>query len=93
MRLLAEAREKAWKDEQGRLQYSFEQGILKGVKQGVKQGIKQGIVKGIEQERWDIIQRMRTSGFNTFQIMDATGLTEQEIEKAAGKEANNGLTK
>ena len=54
----------------------FEQGIEKGLKQGMKQGLKQGHNEGLRQTALN----MKTMQLPLEVIMQATGLTESEIQ-------------
>jgi flagellar biosynthesis/type III secretory pathway protein FliH len=49
VRLRYEAREKAWRDEQGRIAFGIDKGLKQGLEQGLKQGLEQGVKQGLEQ--------------------------------------------
>ena len=53
-----EVREKTWRDEQARLDYSLHEGLQRGLKQGIKQGMQQGMQRGIQQ---GIVETARAS--------------------------------
>ena len=55
----------------------LEQGLEKGIEQGIEQGIDLGVDKGIKA----IAKNMKIKGFNVSEIIEITGLSEQEIEK------------
>ncbi|MDR1469913.1 MAG: Rpn family recombination-promoting nuclease/putative transposase, partial [Spirochaetaceae bacterium] len=63
VRLRYEAREKAWRDEQGRIAFGIDKGIKQGLEQGIKQGIKQGREEGREeglgQGREEVLELLR----------------------------------
>ena len=58
LRLVEEAREKAWKDQAAREDDSFNRGIEKGKAQGIEEGIKKGRTQGVEEG----IEKGRTQG-------------------------------
>ena len=62
LRLVEEAREKAWKDQAAREDDSFNRGIEKGKAQGIEEGHTQGIEKGIKKGRTQGIEEGRTQG-------------------------------
>ena len=66
LRLVEEAREKAWKDQAAREDDSFNrgkaQGIEEGRTQGMEKGIKKGRTQGIEEGRTQGIEEGRTQG-------------------------------
>ena len=53
--------------------------IRTGLKQGLEQGMQQGIQQGKNQAQRQIAQKMKQMGLTTGQIVQATGLSEQEI--------------
>lgn len=63
----------------------LEQGIKKGTEQGIKKGLEQGILegekRGKKQEQEKIARKLLKLGVEIEQIIKATGLTKQEIEK------------
>jgi predicted transposase/invertase (TIGR01784 family) len=67
VRQLYELREKAWMDEQARLDYSF------------KEGIQQGLQKGIQQNRFETAGALKKMGLSDEQIALATGLPPEQI--------------
>lgn len=63
------------------LEQGIEQGIEQGLEQGREQGREQGLEQGREEERLRIACRMIESGMSLSQIIDLTGLAEEDIEK------------
>ena len=61
-----------------------EQGIKEGKEQGIKEGKEQGIKEGIEQgknkKQKEIAKKLLEIGIDTEKIIEATGLTKEEIE-------------
>ena len=47
-RILEEAKEKNWRDEQARMDHAVDQGLKKGIEQGIERGLKQGLKQGME---------------------------------------------
>jgi predicted transposase/invertase (TIGR01784 family) len=62
----------------------MEQGMAKGMEQGLAKGMEQGMAKGMEQGlargKAEVAQQLRSMGLPTNQIVQATGLTTEEIE-------------
>lgn len=54
-----------------------QEGIEEGMEKGIEKGIEQGIEKGLMQ----VAQRMLAQGKDVPSIMEATGLTKEEVEK------------
>lgn len=59
------------------LREAKEEGISLGIEQGIERGIKQGM----KQQKIDIAKKMLKLDINKEIIMEATGLTKEEIEK------------
>ena len=59
MRLVAEAQEKARRDERGRILYAREEGLEQGREEGLEKGLAQGLEKGHEEGRTE--QRLETA--------------------------------
>ena len=66
--------------EEGR-QLGLEEGRDIGLKQGLKQGIEQGIEKGIEKEKMITARKLKSLNISVGTIMEATGLSSEEIER------------
>ena len=73
LRLVEEAREKAWKDQAAREDDSFNRGKA--------QGIAEGIEKGRTQGKKDLILSMLKNGLEISLISKITGFSEKEISK------------
>ena len=55
-------------------------GIAKGIAKGMAKGIAKGMAKGIAKEKIDTAYRLLSMGMSWSQIMQATGLTEEELK-------------
>lgn len=73
LRMVAELREKAIKDEKNGLRHARQEGI----EEGIKQGIEQGMEKKIE----EVTRRMLKLNIPIQDIINTTDLTEEEILK------------
>ena len=69
LRMLEEAREKNWRDEQARRDFAIEEGLEKGIKQGKKE------------ERNKMILKMLNENFDIASISKITGVSKVEILK------------
>ena len=73
-------------EEKGK-QQGFEQGLEQGIAQGMKQGLEQGLAQGIAQGReqgsrqasYAIARNLKSLGIPAASIVEATGLTADEI--------------
>ena len=85
MQRIADLRQKAIMDEKAIYEKGLEVGIEKGMKEGIQRGIEKGIEKGImegsQKEKIEIAKKMLELKIDKETIAEATGLTEQEIEK------------
>ena len=93
MQRIADLRQKAIMDEKAiyekGLEIGIEKGIQRGMEKGMEEGIQRGIEKGIEKgimegsqkEKIEIAKKMLELKIDKKTIAEATGLTEQEIEK------------
>ena len=86
-RILEEAREKNWRDEQARIDHATDQGLKKGLKQGMERGLEQGMKRGltkgvskghVEKEK-EMVTRMLKNGLDTDLVSKISGLSKQEI--------------
>ncbi len=59
---------------------SYVEGEKKGMAKGIAKGIAKGMAKGIAKEKIDIAYRLLSMGMSWSQIMQATGLTEEELK-------------
>jgi predicted transposase/invertase (TIGR01784 family) len=77
MRTLALQRENALREYRSEMNAHIAKGIKEGIKKGIKEGMEKGIKKGIN----EIAKNLLNMGFNNEQIMKATGLSLENIEK------------
>ena len=75
LRILEEAKEKNWRDEQARIDHATDQGLKKGREQGIEQGMTKGVNKG----RTEMVIRMLENGLDTDLVSKISGLSKQEI--------------
>ena len=73
-----------------REQAMFEEGQIAGEKRGRLEGEKYGRIEGGMAKQKSIAARMLAMGMDIAMISEATGLTEDEIKKLSGGQANNG---
>ena len=59
---------------------SYVEGEKKGMAKGIAKGIAKGMAKGIAKEKIDTVFRLLSMGMSWSQIMQATGLTEEELK-------------
>ncbi|MDR3313308.1 MAG: hypothetical protein LBS96_02495 [Oscillospiraceae bacterium] len=76
-RLRAEARLKAQRDEQSRLEGALEEGLEKGLEKGLQKGLE----KGRSDRNVEIILNMHGIGLANSTIALATNLTEAQVEE------------
>ena len=60
---------------------SFEEGLAEGHEKGLAEGHEKGLAEGRQQEKTSIALSLKHSGVPTEVIIQATGLTEEEIQK------------
>ena len=58
----------------------IEQGIERGIEQGIERGIEQGFSDGSRQKALETARILKQLGDSVKKIMQATGLTEEEVE-------------
>ncbi|NOH14806.1 hypothetical protein [Clostridium cochlearium] len=58
-----------------------ERGIQKGMAQGIEKGIEKGMVQGIEKGKIEVARNLLKMGMDLLAIMQATGLSKEEIKK------------
>ena len=58
-----------------------EEGRAEGRAEGREEGMAEGMAKGIAEGKKEIAKAMKLMGLTTEQIMEATGLTESDIER------------
>ena len=81
MQRIADLRQKAIMDEKAIYEKGLEVGIEKGIQRGMEKGIEKGIMEGSQKEKIEIAKKMLELKIDKATIAEATGLTEQEIEK------------
>ena len=81
MQRIADLRQKAIMDEKAIYEKGLEVGIEKGIQRGMEKGIEKGIMEGSQKEKIEIAKKMLELKIDKETIAEATGLTEQEIEK------------
>ncbi|WP_186292271.1 transposase [Segatella copri] len=59
---------------------SYVEGEKKGIAKGIAKGMAKGMAKGIAKEKIDTAYRLLSMGMSWSQIMQATGLTEEELK-------------
>ena len=59
---------------------SYVEGEKKGIAKGIAKGMAKGMAKGIAKEKIDTAYRLLSMGMSWSQIMQATGLTEDELK-------------
>ena len=64
------------------LESNYGLGRLEGKKEGLEQGLEQGIEQGIEQGKLEVARNLKKAGVAVDVIMQATGLSRDEIESA-----------
>ena len=77
LRLIAELKEKAIRDERNMMEHAIEDGL----KQGIERGIEQGIEQGTKQAEIKMAKYLKSKNIDMEIIMEATNLTKEEIEK------------
>ena len=88
-RIIAEAKEKAERDDWARKAYQFDQGLTKGRQEGVQLGIvkgrqegrEEGREEGARQRQLDMARRMLRAGEPIGKICEFTQLSEAELRK------------
>ncbi|MCC5815434.1 MAG: Rpn family recombination-promoting nuclease/putative transposase [Leptospira sp.] len=67
------------------LEKGMEQGMEKGIEKGLEKGMEKGIEKGMEigiyAKAVDTARRMKKRNMSLFDIIDISGLTEEELKK------------
>jgi predicted transposase/invertase (TIGR01784 family) len=83
VRQLYELRERAWMDEQARLDYSLKEGLRQGMQQGMRQGLLQGRQEGRQEGKleglFETAGALKKMGLSDEQIALATGLPPEQI--------------
>ena len=59
---------------------AFAEGIEQGIEQGLEQGLEQGFADGSYQTKLETARILKQLGDSVKKIMQATGLTQEEVE-------------
>ena len=59
----------------------MEQGHAKGLEEGLEQGHAKGLEEGRTEEKMKMAKNLKSLGVNVKTIMQASGLTEEQIER------------
>lgn len=62
------------------LQQGMEQGLQQGLKQGLQQGLQQGLEQGAKQKALEVAKKLKSMGLSIDEISTATSLSKKEIE-------------
>ncbi len=79
MRLQAEMREKAWRDEIDRFEGAMKKGREEGIGIGREQGIGIGREQGIDIGKKSVAKNLLRMNIPIERIIEATGLTHEEL--------------
>ena len=71
-----DARERALREQNARLEAAEE----KGLQQGIEKGIEQGIEQGRYENKIEVAKKLKTMKLDINQIIEVTGLSKEEIE-------------
>ena len=71
-----DARERALREQNARLEAAEE----KGIEQGIAIGTEQGIEQGERNKAIEVAKKLKTMKLDINQIIEATGLSKEEIE-------------
>jgi len=59
----------------------MERGMAEGMEKGLAEGMERGMAEGMEKAHYETARKMKAKGFDSKEIAELTGLTEQEIER------------
>lgn len=59
----------------------IKEGMKEGIKEGMKEGIKKGVKKGKDEEKITIASNLKKMGMDIDFIINATGLSKEEVKK------------
>lgn len=71
---------KIMRDYQATMNTARKEGHAEGIKEGRAEGIKEGIKEGANKRNKEIAKNLLSIGLPMIQIMQATGLSEEEIK-------------
>ena len=74
-------RERYWLDYNSMRNAMKKEGFEEGFEEGKEEGIKEGIKEGMKTIQIEIVKKMIEINLSTKQIIEATGLPKEEIEK------------
>ena len=84
-RMFYEGQQKLYLDNQSILKSEKEKALKLGIKQGIEEGIKEGIKEGkkvgVKEGKIEVAKNLKKLGIPTDSIIEATGLSKDEIEK------------
>ena len=75
---------KVYRDNRNVYEYmmeSEERGLERGMKKGMEKGLEKGIEQGLEKGKIETARNFKRLGVSTDIIMQATGLSEEEIQQ------------
>ncbi len=75
---------KVYRDNRNVYEYmmeSEERGLERGMKKGMEKGLEKGIAQGLEKGKIETARNLKQLGVSTEIIMQATGLSEEEIQQ------------
>ena len=78
--LKIDARERAEREYNARMNAATEEGLKQGLQQGMEQGLQQGLKQGAKQEKIAIAKKLKSMGLSIDEISTATSLSKKEIE-------------
>ena len=58
----------------------IEKGMAEGIEKGMAEGMEKGMAEGMSKAHYETARKMKAKGFDSKEIAELTGLTEQEIE-------------
>ena len=79
-RMLIQAREDAWRDEEARKKADIEDAFKEGVEKGIKEGKTEGLKEGEKNSKIQIAKKMMSKNINISEIIEFTGLSENDLE-------------
>lgn len=80
LRAYAESRFRFITDQKNWLHEAERSGLAEGLQRGLKEGREEGRKEGREEEKADIARRLFKLGLTREQVVEATGLSDEEIE-------------
>ena len=63
------------------MQEGMQEGMRKGIQEGMQEGMRKGMQQGISERNIEIAKNLVKLGMTLQQIVTATGLTKEEVEK------------